>query len=1531
MPTIDLPNSPGRRPGRAWLRRVGVVLAALTLGLAALLGALRLEPVARAVTRWALGAALPDGASARIGRVGGSLVGSIALDSLLIRDRRGDTVLYADSIRAVYDLTRLWSHVIAVHDLTVGGLRLTARRGADSSWSLFPSSPSASGQPSPWRVRIGGLVVTGRAALARAPDSLDRITDLQLAAHDLDLGAGGHGTVDRLTGRLALADHPDQAGSLTARLAWDSTRIRVDTVGLRTGASRVTARGTLPRQRAYRVTTATRFALRARPLSLDDLTPFFPWLAGGTLTARVDARGDVAGALVIAAAATTATGASLDVHGRVAPGASGPLIVALEATLSDLDPAFFAAGTSRLTGRIGATLETDLIGSDLRHLGGTARLRITPSRVGPVQIAAASLAAKGADGRFRVRLGADLDRFRLRGEGTLALADSEPGYRVRLEARGPELRGGVATVTASGRGRPDRGAVRLAARLDSLTLNGGPPVQVTAEGRLADRTLSLAVDAAAGSGSFRGRLLVHPFASTPSGRLTDGRLSDVDLAAVMPSAPPTVISGGLTGSFAGVRPGRLTADLRLALDSSRVGDERLTAGTLHAAVASGRLTLAGRLGLADGPLEIEAEARPFDRPMTYALHRASFESLDLGALLHRPAWHTSLTGRLAASGQGVDSATRRARGRLTLDRSTVRTATLDSGRVDWALVGDSVGATASADLGGGRVLAQGWARGSRRRTLVAEGSVDARGPSWRRIRVDSAHAALRIAAGRLRVDTLWLRSALGTASGGGTVPLIGGVPPADLRVTATLADVEPIRASFDTPPLSLGTAAGSLAVAGPADRLAVTGAIRLDALRAGDLRLVGLDADLDASVSAADGLEQARGTVTLQRLMLPRSSVASTRIEARYAPDQEIRVEASTQVDAHRTARVTARLDPAGQRPSWTVDRLDLVVDDDHWSLRAPARIQYQPNLAVRSLSLEAPGRRIAVNGVVDSAGVDDFHVAIDSFPVETVTDLLGYDRLAGTLTSRLDLRGTTSAPRATGSLTFDVRDQAGPIGRLHVTGSRQGDRIDLDGGVSQSDRSTLAIEGSAPWPGGGRGDLDLRFRAQDFSARAVGPFVDPDLARRIRGLLSGRVHLAGTLNQPAVDGHLDVAGGRVELPLLGVTWERVEASAQLAGRTVRIERANLESDDGSLNASGEVTLRRVTLADVDLDLEADHFRAIDNDTYDGVVSGKVHVSGTTAAPVLRGDVTVLRGDVHLDAGLGGADQVQDVTLTDADYHDLERYFGFSVRPAQGSLIPTLAALTLDLTVDVGRDTWLRENANPRLAVQLAGTMQVRKQPGPKLTLLGQLETLPEHSYVEQFGRRFDLRDGQVTFQGDRRDTRLDLEAAYQVPSRTDGSTEATIVLGLQGTVGDLQVVLSSEPSMSNEDIVSYLATGRPAGQALTMGGGGQGSVLSAGTGLALDRAASLVEGFASQKIGLDVIDIRRNGVQGTTLVAGRYVSPSLYLGFKQPLTRPTSESAGTNDQTQIEIELQAYRWLLLNFESGGDALQFFLRARHGY
>jgi translocation and assembly module TamB len=159
------------------------------------------------------------------------------------------------------------------------------------------------------------------------------------------------------------------------------------------------------------------------------------------------------------------------------------------------------------------------------------------------------------------------------------------------------------------------------------------------------------------------------------------------------------------------------------------------------------------------------------------------------------------------------------------------------------------------------------------------------------------------------------------------------------------------------------------------------------------------------------------------------------------------------------------------------------------------------------------------------------------------------------------------------------------------------------------------------------------------------------------------------------------------------------------------------------------------------------------------------------------------------------------------------------------------------------------------------------------------------------------------------------------------------IVLGMEGEVGDLRIELSSEPSMETADIVSYIATGRPAARALDFEDSG-GGVTSAGTNLALNQASNVLEGLAADQLGLDVVEIRQDGLEGATLIAGRYVSPTLYLGIKQPVALRDAEGGGTvgrENRTEVELELQAYRWLLLNLQSGGEALQFFLRARHGY
>ena len=138
---------------------------------------------------------------------------------------------------------------------------------------------------------------------------------------------------------------------------------------------------------------------------------------------------------------------------------------------------------------------------------------------------------------------------------------------------------------------------------------------------------------------------------------------------------------------------------------------------------------------------------------------------------------------------------------------------------------------------------------------------------------------------------------------------------------------------------------------------------------------------------------------------------------------------------------------------------------------------------------------------------------------------------------------------------------------------------------------------------------------------------------------------------------------------------------------------------------------------------------------------------------------------------------------------------------------------------------------------------------------------------------------------------------------------------------------------MENADIVSYLATGRPASGTLSFGQSqSEGGLVAAGADLALGQITGVIEGAAERSVGLDVVEVRRRGVREATLVAGKYVSPRLFVGFVQPITvRDGDFSLGGGDGSQVEIELEALRWLLVNVEGTNSAVRIFLRGRRAY
>ncbi|HEX7070384.1 MAG TPA: translocation/assembly module TamB domain-containing protein, partial [Rhodothermales bacterium] len=435
-------------------------------------------------------------------------------------------------------------------------------------------------------------------------------------------------------------------------------------------------------------------------------------------------------------------------------------------------------------------------------------------------------------------------------------------------------------------------------------------------------------------------------------------------------------------------------------------------------------------------------------------------------------------------------------------------------------------------------------------------------------------------------------------------------------------------------------------------------------------------------------------------------------------------------------------------------------------------------------------------------------------------------------------------------------------------------------------------------------------------------------------GYLTADIGVSGTFESPILDGTLSLSNGRIRLPEYNVTYRDLNVNATLAENRLEFTNARMASGDGTLTADGTVSLTELTLGEFDINARLDEFLAVRNSEYRATISGDLHLAGTTSMPEISGDVRIISADIYLDEATGT--EIVEVELTDRDVRMLEERFGYTVTQADTAVSVFYENLTLDITVEMERDTWIRQQGTPEMAIQFEGELDVQKQPGSDPQIFGTIEVLDERSYIDQFSRRFNINAGTITFNGTPENFYMDVSAEYEVKSRSNpGQPEVTIILGLRGRLDDLEFTLNSNPQMQETDILSYIATGQPAGQTLQLGDASD-LFVSGGAGLALNEVAGVLEGIAGEGLGLDVIEIQHDGLRGAVLIAGKYVSPRVYVGVSQPVTFNSSVVnetllGGNQAKTELTMEYEVFKWLLLKLSGGRSSLRGNLLWEYAY
>ncbi len=427
----------------------------------------------------------------------------------------------------------------------------------------------------------------------------------------------------------------------------------------------------------------------------------------------------------------------------------------------------------------------------------------------------------------------------------------------------------------------------------------------------------------------------------------------------------------------------------------------------------------------------------------------------------------------------------------------------------------------------------------------------------------------------------------------------------------------------------------------------------------------------------------------------------------------------------------------------------------------------------------------------------------------------------------------------------------------------------------------------------------------------------------RAAGKLQGSVKLTGGVRAPTVNGDVRVAGG--ELSIKGfpgpVTDLNVDLRASAA--EVRIARASARFAGGTITMTGATPLKQLLdgVGEAQVSARGLHLAPADGVTATVDADVTVAVSGSgegTAAklPRITGDVTITQFEYARPINLGTAT-------------DLSALGVRAKRTVVATYDPSIDALTFEVRVRAQSPLRIRNNlieAQLGLdsdALTVSGTNQ-------RIGLRGDLKALPGGRFHFR-GNDFDVRQALIRFDDPTRIApNVDVTAVTEYRRYTDTAASAAagaassgagigagggsgtvwrITLHAYGDEDNLRLDMTSDPPLSQEDIVLLLSIGMTRAEVDQLQNG------SLGTSVALEALASVSGADKVVKQTIPIIDDFRFG-SAYDPRSGK-TEPQVTVGKR--LTENVRASVSTAISSDSDREVRANIELKLNQRLSGQ------------
>jgi autotransporter translocation and assembly factor TamB len=710
----------------------------------------------------------------------------------------------------------------------------------------------------------------------------------------------------------------------------------------------------------------------------------------------------------------------------------------------------------------------------------------------------------------------------------------------------------------------------------------------------------------------------------------------------------------------------------------------------------------------------------------------------------------------------------------------------------------------------------------------------------------TASGTYRKVGGRVTVEQLELSGPVGVVSGNGVWQ--GSRFQAEVKVESLNLDL-----FAKLYPLSVqGRATGSLSLAGTSETLDVVSQLSVT-----NLEIAGVSAaKAHVGLAAAMGL-QLSGYV---RVGVFRASYGGFSVDSVQLTWQEQQFGLGVwQPGVHLAADGAARL----ARDSIAIDFATLRIGAKPETLTTHDALHLRLQHGLLDVRLDATD--IAGGGV---------HAALASAAgkparAEVAVNRVDLAKLKVLLGLGFDMSGTVSLG-LTGSDTFSLSLEAEQLrvpdvdvelsrveGKARVSRTRVDfDHLSLIHLDSSAVPETSVVAGSLEYRTAGGFELgaaDLRVRLRDPGVWVL-TYLKPIIEVR-SGTVFGDLALKGSLIRPVLEGRARVSQARLGVPIIGATFDRVNAELAFDRNRINVEKLTGRSNQGSVLVTGFVDMGRRWIVD-SLRFHADFNGTTINPQPEiyGVIGGSLNLDWAVGRPLsLSGTVDVEEAILALD-------------------------FGRSV----GSGSPD-TGLVYDVRVRGDRNIWLR---NQLTDMEFAADLTVRKTTRDVL-YSGELTSRQGSIYYLDHTLR--VVSGSVRF-----DNISNLDPEFYVtagmpirPPSSQSSAPDTITVALTGTLSKPNLAFSAGGlGWDENDIISYLTLNVVPGEK------SPGNDQAAVTKELPSRLLSYFETMASKRArgfaNLDYLALETGGLLDSAkqarVTVGKYIGRNLYVSYTQNL-----------------------------------------------